>query len=77
MNKTINEIEAAFLYNLMEKDWLDDTTRDHCMDKVHALLQCLVIGVCCIREFGSWQDSFAQVLVSIKIPLNLLLFHKS
>lgn len=42
VNETINQIEEAFLDNLMEKDWLDNVTKDRCMDKVNTWLHQII-----------------------------------
>ena len=45
MNKTIDDIETAFLDNLMDKDWLDDATKQSCVDKVSDYMQCMVYAL--------------------------------
>ena len=35
VNETANQIEKAFVQRVMEKDWLDQTTKNRCAEKVH------------------------------------------
>ncbi|XP_065890272.1 endothelin-converting enzyme homolog isoform X2 [Dysidea avara] len=37
VNETANQIEKAFVQRLMEKDWLDQPTKDQCAEKVNAI----------------------------------------
>ena len=36
VNETANQILNAFTERLMEKDWLDDITKDRCRNKVYS-----------------------------------------
>ena len=62
MNKTINEIETAFLDNLMEKDWLDEVTKQGCVDKVSKHVQCIGNA---LLEYYSIMFPYKLSLVSI------------
>lgn len=35
----------AFLDNLMDKNWLDDVTKQRCVDKVSEYVQCMVYAL--------------------------------
>lgn len=37
VNDTATAIENAFIERIMEKSWLDNTTKERCVDKVHAI----------------------------------------
>ena len=48
MNTTINNILTAFNARIQAKDWLDDTTKKRCEDKVsHVDIQCCVTHLDC------------------------------
>ena len=38
VNETANQILEAFIERLMDKDWLDEETKDRCVDKVSTLV---------------------------------------
>jgi len=38
VNETANQIEKAFVQRVMDKDWLDEITKERCIEKV-----CIII----------------------------------
>jgi len=38
VNETTNQIEKAFVERVVEKDWLDQTTKDQCVEKVQEIV---------------------------------------
>lgn len=39
VNDTANAIQKAFIERIMEKDWLDSTTKQRCVDKVNSIIK--------------------------------------
>ena len=36
VNETANQIQMAFIQRVMERDWLDEYTKNQCVDKVNS-----------------------------------------
>ena len=43
MNETADQIVEAFIERLMDKDWLDEKTKDRCVEKVSRISFIIVI----------------------------------
>ena len=51
VNETTVQIEKAFVERVMEKDWLDQTTKEQCVEKVNVVRRnsFSLIDILCLR----------------------------